>query len=114
MANKNPKQENLKSYKPGESGNPKGRPKGAKSIETILRELMEVKMSEENPMTGKTETVPAGTLMYAQLMAKAAKDGDLNAIDKIMDRLEGKAVAKTADVTEKSFMENLEEAKKDG
>ena len=101
-------------FKPGESGNPSGKKKGCKNIETILRELMQVKMSEENPLTGKMETVSAGTLMYAQLMAKAAKEGDLAAIDKIMDRLEGKAVAKTEDVTEKSFMDNLKAAKKDG
>ena len=32
-------------FKPGESGNPKGRPKGAKSEETILRELLQQKIS---------------------------------------------------------------------
>ena len=32
-------------FKPGTSGNPKGRPKGAKSGETILRELLQQKIS---------------------------------------------------------------------
>src|SRR6266480_3667059 len=32
-------------FKPGKSGNPKGRPKGAKSEETILRELLQHKIS---------------------------------------------------------------------
>jgi hypothetical protein len=32
-------------FKPGKSGNPKGRPKGAKSEETILRELLQQKIS---------------------------------------------------------------------
>jgi len=32
-------------FKPGESGNPKGRPKGAKSEETIVRELLQQKIS---------------------------------------------------------------------
>src|SRR6266403_4023016 len=32
-------------FKPGKSGNPKGRPKGAKSEETILRDLLQQKIS---------------------------------------------------------------------
>jgi hypothetical protein len=32
-------------FKPGKSGNPKGRPKGAKSGETILRDLLQQKIS---------------------------------------------------------------------
>jgi hypothetical protein len=32
-------------FKPGKSGNPKGRPRGAKSEETILRELLQQKIS---------------------------------------------------------------------
>ena len=32
-------------FKPGKSGNPKGRPKGTKSEETILRELLQQKIS---------------------------------------------------------------------
>src|SRR2546422_9586458 len=32
-------------FKPGKSGNPKGRPKGAKNEETILRELLQQKIS---------------------------------------------------------------------
>ena len=32
-------------FKPGKSGNPKGRPKGAKSAETILHELLQQKIS---------------------------------------------------------------------
>lgn len=39
MANPNPPLENLKPFKPGQSGNPKGKPKGTKSLSTIIREL---------------------------------------------------------------------------
>lgn len=34
-----PNAQNLKPFKPGESGNPNGRPKGSKSLATIIREL---------------------------------------------------------------------------
>lgn len=39
MANKHPKQQNLVPFPPGQSGNPNGRPKGSKSLSTIIREL---------------------------------------------------------------------------
>ncbi len=99
-------------FKPGQSGNPRGKPKGSRDIKTILTELLQTEVAEENPLTGEMTILQAGELMYTQLVAKAAKDGDLQAIDKVMDRLEGKAVAKTEDVTERSFMDNLEAAKK--
>jgi len=104
-------EENLKSYKPGQSGNPSGRPKGAKNIETKLRELMEVTLESHDPLTGKAIKMKAGDMIYAQLVAKAAKDGDLSAIDKVFDRLEGKPVQRNKDETEISFMDNLNKAK---
>ena len=106
-------EQNLTPWEEGESGNPEGRPKGSRNIATRLKELMQVAMSEENPMTGQTKKAKAGDLIYAQLIAKAAKNGDMAAIKEIFDRLEGKAVAKTEDVTERSFMDNLRDAKKD-
>lgn len=41
MANQNPDQSGLTSWKPGQSGNPKGKPKGRKNLSTVVRELME-------------------------------------------------------------------------
>jgi len=42
-------------FKPGKSGNPKGRPKGAKSEETLLRELLQQKISLNE--RGKTRRI---------------------------------------------------------
>lgn len=39
MANRKPKQTNLVPFPKGTSGNPNGRPKGSKSLSTIIREL---------------------------------------------------------------------------
>jgi len=41
MANPNPPLENLKPFKPGQSGNPKGKKPGTRSLSTIIREFLE-------------------------------------------------------------------------
>jgi hypothetical protein len=41
MPNPNPKTENLKSWKPGESGNPKGAIKGRPTLKTIIKNMLE-------------------------------------------------------------------------
>ena len=42
MANKNPNLDNLKPFKPGESGNPNGYPKGVKNRATISRKVLDM------------------------------------------------------------------------
>jgi hypothetical protein len=49
-------------FKPGESGNPKGRPKGAKSAETILGELLQQKISLNERGRTRRITVLEGIL----------------------------------------------------
>ena len=85
-------------FKPGQSGNPNGRPKGI-GIEAQLRLLLEFVMDDCCPLTGM-EGQTAGALLNAQLVAKAVKEGDLKAIDMVYDRLEGKAVARNKDVSD--------------
>ena len=47
-------------YKPGQSGNPKGRPKGAKNRETILRELLNSKITMRREGKARKITVMEG------------------------------------------------------
>jgi len=86
--------ENLTHWKKGQSGNPKGRPSGIVSIEKQIREAMKVAITQHDPVTGKSVTKTAEEFMYVHLAAKAAKDGDLSAIEKIFERTEGKAIAR--------------------
>lgn len=76
--------ENLKSWAKGESGNPNGRPKGAKNRSTIARKWLEVNQSLKNPLTGENETMSQEDLMTLALIKKA-REGDVSAYKALMD-----------------------------
>jgi hypothetical protein len=82
--------ENLKSWQPGQSGNPKGRPKGAKSLKTRLLELMDIQINytdlDGNPAQMKVEDA-----LGVALVAKALTTGDIKAIEMIKNELEANA-----------------------
>jgi len=71
-------------WEKGESGNPNGRPKGAKGRATIARYWLEVNQKAKNPITGIEETLSQedlGTLA----MVKKMRDGDVSAYKALMD-----------------------------
>lgn len=70
-------------FKPGKSGNPKGRPKGSKNRATLLEEVVNATIQvSENGHHKKVTKLEAG---YIQLANKAAS-GDLQAI-KILNEM---------------------------
>ena len=77
-------EENLKSYKKGQSGNPKGRPKGSKNRSTIARHWLDVNQNLKNPLTGESEKMSQEDLMTLALIKKA-REGDVNAYKALMD-----------------------------
>jgi hypothetical protein len=81
MANK---LDNLKKFEKGESGNPNGRPKGARNRSTIARQWLEVNQNLKNPLTGENETMSQEDLMTLALIKKA-RDGDVSAYKALMD-----------------------------
>ncbi|MDP5220405.1 DUF5681 domain-containing protein [Ruegeria sp. 2205SS24-7] len=69
-------------FKKGHSGNPKGRPKGARGLKTDLRaELSERVAITEN---GRRKTLTKQQLVMKQLTARAVK-GDIRAISKLAE-----------------------------
>lgn len=76
-------------FKPGECGNPAGRPKGTRNIKTILSELLEITEKVKNPVTGEVGEVSQIEMIAAKLVVMA-KNGDLASIDRVLDRTEGK------------------------
>ena len=84
--------DNLKpAWKKGESGNPKGRPKGRLNRSTIAKKWLETKQKAKNPITGEEEILTQEDLIYlAQL--KKARDGDKAGFDALVDSAYGKPV----------------------
>lgn len=74
------RKQNLKPFKPGQSGNPKGRPKKIPAIDVLLAEVL----GEEKE--GKS----AAQAILIALRAKATK-GDVRAAEVLLDRAYGKA-----------------------
>jgi len=97
----NPKgnSQNLKPMKKGETRNPNGRPKGSKSMKTILKELLEIQLKDPKLIKAFAKQFPdlikedgkvaPKELIMIRLMGKAIT-GDLYAIREILDRTEGK------------------------
>lgn len=79
-----------KPFKPGQSGNPNGRPKGVPNAATRMRRFLELEINGKNPITKEDEQFTVAELMDLKIIAKAM-NGDLSAWEKINDRLEGKA-----------------------
>lgn len=79
------KEDNLRpAWEKGQSGNPKGRPKGSKNRSTIAKYWLEVNQKLKNPLTGDSETMSQEDLMTLALIKKA-REGDVSAYKALMD-----------------------------
>jgi hypothetical protein len=58
-------------WKPGQSGNPRGRPRGAKNIATLIDEALQQKVQIEE--RGKLRTITARELIARKQVSLAAK-----------------------------------------
>lgn len=87
-------EQNLKPWKPGQSGNPAGLKRGTEHSSTRLKRLLHAVGKMKNPLTGQVEEFTALEMADAAIIARAMK-GDTAAYREILDRLEGKVPAKT-------------------
>jgi hypothetical protein len=85
VANPNPDQKGLRLWKPGESGNPSGRPK-SRSLTAILREVLDGTELCGQPVPGNRTVAQA---LIESLVANAIK-GDSVIAREILLRIEGK------------------------
>ena len=76
-------------FKPGESGNPNGRPKGTRNRSTIVKQWLEVEQKAKNPISGKEEVLEQQDLITLALLKKA-REGDVQAFKELMDSAYGK------------------------
>ena len=78
MTDRNPLKKNETSFKKGISGNKRGRPKGAKNKENLLREVIQNKA--QDMMLSNIERI-------VDVVCEKAREGDLTAAKMIMDRV---------------------------
>jgi len=81
--------ENLVSFPKGVSGNPNGRPKGSKNRATLVRELLEIVSTFENPLTEQSEKLSYVEQIIIAQIAEARK-GNVQAFKELMDSAYGK------------------------
>ena len=95
-------------WKPGQSGNPSGRPKGILTSDQVraligrfwgmTREQLHVVVQDQKSSMGE--------IMVASIMAKCAKDGDYTRLDGLLNRTIGK-VKEQVEVTSKPSLRLL-------
>ena len=75
-------------WKKGQSGNPNGRPKGARNRSTIARKWLNVKSRAMNPLSQEEEDMLQEDLITLALIKKA-RQGDVAASKAVLDSAYG-------------------------
>lgn len=73
----------LVKWKPGESGNPSGRPVGAQSRKTIVKKWLAAQELVLNPLTNEWERLSQEDLIVLAMIRKARR-GDVGAFNALM------------------------------
>jgi hypothetical protein len=106
------KEDNLRpAWKPGQSGNPNGRPKGSLNRSTIARKWLQAKTKTINPISGEEEIMSQediGTLA----LVKKMRQGDVNAYKALLDSAWGQA-KETIDLNQIAEQPLFEDVSKD-
>lgn len=84
MANPNPNLNNLKPFKPGQSGNPEGTKPGKKNRATIAKKWLDLEIKAKNPITNIEELLSLEDLITLNQI-KAANDAESSAYKVLMD-----------------------------
>jgi hypothetical protein len=75
-------------FKKGQSGNPKGRPKGSLNRSTIIRKWLQAESDFKNPLTGEMERMTLEDSITLSQLAQAGK-GSTNAYKALLDSAYG-------------------------
>ena len=70
-------------FKPGQSGNPNGRPKGINNFTTDLQSLLANRVKVKRD--GKQQIVSSQEALLLRLADKALAKGDIRALEKVLD-----------------------------
>ena len=106
-------EENLIPYEKGQSGNPKGRPKGSKKRSTVAKRWLQVAQDLKNPISREIETMSQEDLMTLALIKKA-REGDTQAYQKLLDSAYGAPVQQVEQTNIELPFFNLDADRNDG
>ena len=82
---KHRREDNLKPFKKGQTGNPKGRKKGSLSLVSLLKEELEKFIKT----AGKKEKVTYAKALIRKVLKKAIVDEDIQMMKDILNRVDG-------------------------
>jgi len=94
-------------FQPGQSGNSKGRPKGAKSTSTLLRETLDRKIEVRTGATVRKVSVREAIMIR---LAEAALKGDIKSAHFLLQRYDIAAETAKPNVLDPDRYETVEEA----
>lgn len=80
-------------FRPGQSGNPRGRPRGSRDIRTLLQQELDRPIPVT--MNGKTTKVSRREALVMRLVEKAMQ-GDLRALETVFKHVQEEAAASSA------------------
>ena len=83
-------------FKKGQSGNPLGKPKGARSFRSIIRELSDKKIDVKD-LSGERLNIPAGKAVVIGLFHRAIFNRDVTAAKTIIEHMDGKKMELSGD-----------------
>lgn len=91
---KHPGSENLIPFKPGQCGNPKGRPRGVRTFKFVLNKYLDDEINIDETKDGLgVKTTTKRDILCLKLIKIAEANDDMNAIraiEQIMNRVDGK------------------------
>ncbi len=98
--------DNLTPWQPGQSGNPKGKPKGSRNRETIVREILEATMMGET-VSGLKHHMPVVEAMVHAVAAKVLADGNVQGLHELLNSAYGKLTDKVENAHTFQKMETI-------
>lgn len=90
-----PEQLQEHAWKPGESGNPAGRPKGSKNLTTIVMETLRAKKYQVKDSSGAIIEIDGTTAFAEAVLENAIKKKDRESLRMIWEHSDGKPTQRT-------------------
>lgn len=98
-------------FKPGQSGNPNGRPKGTLNFKTILRKILDDDISFDDPISKHPVVIQVREAIVLRLVEKAL-GGNLDAINDVRTWAEG-PLKQSIEIEDKATVRTLAERSSD-